>query len=234
MTDARFTGFLLCSLLLHGVVWLAWPNAASHHEAVLTDGATLQLSLRSSSGDVARRGAALPTLRDEFEAMASEAGRGIPPGLEPEVAPSMSDEVPAPVFAHQKRMMPFPFEGGDGEGDDPAKRAPVSVPSTTESGTLGAAEVRARLGEAVATYFYYPSLARRRGWEGEVIVGVRVESDGRLSTIDVIASSGYRVLDNAAVESLKRMARLSESAGLPTAGIEVRLPVRFQLIDTPA
>ncbi len=233
LTDARFIGFLLCSLLLHGLAWLAWPNASSLHESVLTDGATLQLSLQSSSRDAAQRSALSPSLSDEPGAMVDEAGTGRPEP-EPEVTPALREQVPAPVFAHQERMMPSPVEGGNGDGIDSAIRAPVSAPSSTETGALGAAEVRARLGEAVATYFYYPPLARRRGWEGEVIVGIRVESDGRLSAIEIIASSGYRVLDNAAVESLKRMARLSESAGLPQAGIEVRLPVRYQLVDSPA
>lgn len=95
-------------------------------------------------------------------------------------------------------------------------------------------EVRARLGEAVATHFYYPPLARRNGWEGEVLVDVRVEGDGRLSAIDVVGSSGYRVLDAAAVESLRRMARLSETAGLPEAGVVVTLSVRYMLVDGPA
>lgn len=47
----------------------------------------------------------------------------------------------------------------------------------------------------------YPPLARRRGWEGTVLVGVRVTTDGRAGEVWVKQSSGHTVLDEAAVNA---------------------------------
>ena len=46
----------------------------------------------------------------------------------------------------------------------------------------------------------YPSLARRRGWEGDVLLRVRVGADGRPREVVVERSSGRRMLDQAASE----------------------------------
>jgi len=47
----------------------------------------------------------------------------------------------------------------------------------------------------------YPPLARRRGWEGTVLVGVRVTTAGRAGEVWVKQSSGHTVLDEAAVKA---------------------------------
>lgn len=90
-----------------------------------------------------------------------------------------------------------------------------------------------RLHDAAATYFYYPPLARRHGWEGEVRLALHVAHDGRLSDIRVLSSSGHRVLDRAAIDCLTRVARLPDATGVPPSGMETVLPVVYRLIDTP-
>ena len=106
--------------------------------------------------------------------------------------------------------------------------------SASKAADAAAGDIVARLHEAVETHFYYPPLARRHGWEGEVRVALRVERDGRLSAIRVLSSSGHRVLDSAAVDTLMRLARLPGTEGLPPAGMETVLPVRYRLLDAPA
>jgi protein TonB len=46
----------------------------------------------------------------------------------------------------------------------------------------------------------YPPLARRRGWEGDVLLRVRVAADGRPREVVVERSSGRSLLDRAASE----------------------------------
>jgi len=50
----------------------------------------------------------------------------------------------------------------------------------------------------------YPMLAKRRGWEGKVLLEVEVRSDGTPGTIKVARSSGREVLDNAALKAVGR------------------------------
>jgi TonB family protein len=46
------------------------------------------------------------------------------------------------------------------------------------------------------TRFHYPAMARQRGWEGKVIVGLDVNKAGYIHNVNVKHSSGYSVLDN--------------------------------------
>ena len=48
----------------------------------------------------------------------------------------------------------------------------------------------------------YPEVAQRNGEEGTVVLDVQVRPSGRAETAQVVGSSGYRDLDNAAVETV--------------------------------
>ncbi|HEY8391733.1 MAG TPA: energy transducer TonB [Capillibacterium sp.] len=73
----------------------------------------------------------------------------------------------------------FPAEGEDGAG--PA--APVKVYHTDP---------------------VYPLLARRRGWEGTVYLVLLLDPEGTVLTVELTKSSGYAVLDEAAMEAVKQ------------------------------
>jgi len=79
----------------------------------------------------------------------------------------------------------------------------------------------------------YPRIAIRNAWEGRVSLGVRVMSDGQLTDIHVVNSSGYRILDNAALDSITRVANLPEARiWLDGRSIDVVLPVIYKLTDS--
>lgn len=93
-------------------------------------------------------------------------------------------------------------------------------------------KTRSALLEALLPQFDYPPLARRRGWQGRVDVGLHVAADGDLTRIRLVESSGHALLDRAAVRNV------SELRGIPRAaqwlegnGMDVVLPVRYQLTD---
>lgn len=102
----------------------------------------------------------------------------------------------------------------------------AAAPATYTSG-----QVLASLAEAFAAHFHYPPLARRKGWEGAVTLALRVEIDGRLTGIHVVGSSGYRVLDNAAVASLLRARALPLPGGALGGSLDMVLPVHYRLLD---
>lgn len=94
------------------------------------------------------------------------------------------------------------------------------------------AYLRSRLLANLANHFYYPALARRNGWEGTVLLGLRVEADGQLDKIRLERSSGYAVLDNSALNSLKRIGQLAEArAWLEGHSVDMQLPVIYRLIE---
>jgi TonB family protein len=47
---------------------------------------------------------------------------------------------------------------------------------------------------------YYPPAAQRLGYQGDVLVGMLVEVDGSTHDVTVLESSGYRLLDVAALQ----------------------------------
>lgn len=77
----------------------------------------------------------------------------------------------------------------------------------------------------------YPWLARRRGWEGTVVVGARVEQDGLPSSVEVQESSGYKILDDAAVAAIRQWRFKPAQSGRLTFRSTITIPVRFQLVE---
>lgn len=107
-----------------------------------------------------------------------------------------------------------------------AGRTLVSQPTPT------ADQVRARLVADLDKFFRYPAIARNHAWEGQVVLAVTVETDGRLSGIHIIRSSGNAVLDRHAVESLGRVQNLQIASGwkLPAA-LPLEIPVKYILTN---
>jgi periplasmic protein TonB len=75
----------------------------------------------------------------------------------------------------------------------------------------------------------YPALAIQKGYEGTVLLRVRIAADGRVADVQIVQSSGYTILDDAALESVRtRRGRPAYSAGLPIEKTAL-FPVVFQL-----
>ena len=74
-------------------------------------------------------------------------------------------------------------------------------------------------------------IARARGWQGSVDVGLLVLADGTVDAASLRRSSGYGVLDEAAI-AVARQSRFSPPAaqGLPTP-LHGRIEYRFELSD---
>jgi protein TonB len=75
----------------------------------------------------------------------------------------------------------------------------------------------------------YPETARRAGWEGRVTVRVEVSADGVPTTVTLGKSSGYGVLDQAALRAVKSWRFQPRTiGGVAMAGV-VEVPVHFAL-----
>jgi protein TonB len=75
----------------------------------------------------------------------------------------------------------------------------------------------------------YPRLARRRGYQGTTVLEVLVGVTGRVHDIRVLDSSGYEILDNAAVASVREWLFEPGMKGDQRVEMWVRVPVRFEL-----
>jgi len=75
----------------------------------------------------------------------------------------------------------------------------------------------------------YPLIARRRGFQGTVVLEVMVDRNGRVGDLRVFNSSGYKVLDSAAEESVREWIFKPAIKGNENIEMWVRVPVCFQL-----
>lgn len=75
----------------------------------------------------------------------------------------------------------------------------------------------------------YPALARRRGFQGNVVLEVLVGPVGNVIELHVLSSSGYPILDRAAKSSVKNWTFEPGTRGQEKVEMWVRVPIRFEL-----
>jgi len=88
------------------------------------------------------------------------------------------------------------------------------------------------LWKRVAELKRYPSTARLNGWEGKVIVRAVVRNDGHLAELTVRESSGYEVLDRAALDAVRLACPLKLKHHLfGKPHVVVHIPISYTLTN---
>lgn len=75
----------------------------------------------------------------------------------------------------------------------------------------------------------YPQIARKRGWEGTVVLRLTVNREGSVERVNTHKSSGFPDLDESAVEAVKTWRFSPAKDGEFPISATVDLPVRFDL-----
>ena len=75
----------------------------------------------------------------------------------------------------------------------------------------------------------YPAAARRRGMQGVVLLKVNVNNKGNVEKLDVLQSSGYKVLDLSAVNSVKHWKFIPAKIGEDSVSSVIEIPIKFSL-----
>ena len=75
----------------------------------------------------------------------------------------------------------------------------------------------------------YPALARRRGWQGTVVLAIMVLTDGSAGQVAVHKSSGHTLLDNSALKTIKTWRFLPGMKNGAPIAMEVQVMVHFEL-----
>ncbi len=106
--------------------------------------------------------------------------------------------------------------------------------AATSTAKPRAAAVYARIRGQLQHHFHYPQLAKRYGWQGRVLLDFTVSNLGRLNNIRIRQSSGYDILDHAAVDALSRVVIADAGKELLRAAAKhgrMSLPVVYRLIN---
>ncbi len=114
---------------------------------------------------------------------------------------------------------------GDWVNNDPAVDEPAGEEMDALRG-LFTGQVRQRIARARN----YPRIARRRGMEGQPVIDFTLDKRGRLTKVDLAQTSGYRLLDRAALEAVHNGAPYPEiPAPLKIDSFQFKLPISFVL-----
>lgn len=114
----------------------------------------------------------------------------------------------------------------------PSQRQPVvQTQAAVASESAPAVEAGVRTGPSFAgnRLPHYPPLAKARRWEGVVMLRIAIDRDGRVRRVEVARSSGYEILDAAAVAAVRTWRGIPATVGGTSIASDETLPVRFRL-----
>ena len=77
----------------------------------------------------------------------------------------------------------------------------------------------------------YPLIARKKGWEGRVVLQTDVDKEGNVKFVRILESSGFKVLDDISIETLKTWKFKPAKLGNKFVDDIVDIPVKFVLTN---
>ena len=233
LATRRLRFAIVTSLLVH--LLILWPAGVRMPTKDMP--APLQATLRTSPqppGELAPPEP--PRAAPPARTLATPRPRPESQALERPNAPSVPQTLAAPAEA-----VPKPSSASDAT---PVATAPPSAPAAVASASLvteatasgeavdGLRSYRLALATQARRFKRYPAQAMASGWAGTADIRVEVGSDGRPRAATLVRSSGYEVLDRAALTMIDAgalRARVPES--LRGRAFVVVLPVVFNLDD---
>jgi protein TonB len=158
----------------------------------------------------------------------------IEPEPEPEPEPVTAVEIPFETTTITPSAEPVtaPSVTADARGHEPEPQPQTDIDDAGEAGA--STESIVPTFDRAPAYTYnpkprYPRAARRHGQEGTVMLLVEVLANGRVGEIEIEESSGYELLDNAAVTAVRRWRFVPAKKGSLSVSARVRIPVEFNL-----
>jgi protein TonB len=218
-------------LISHNIKWFLGLSVAVHAAALLAlaqpensigaSGRTLLLSVSDRSGESVSQPPA--ATENEMEVVADA------PVLQPQATlPVITDTAPAKQRpADQPVAQAQPETAVENRSD---KSQSMQASSTTISREQQKQHLRASVMAFITGQLNYPAIARHKGWQGVVKLQLLIESDGHISDLHIEQTSGYALLDKAALSSLQ-LAHVPDAAQwLDGKAVSIVVPVEYRLV----
>jgi len=77
----------------------------------------------------------------------------------------------------------------------------------------------------------YPIIARKKGWQGRLLLAVHIDKNGNVLNVHVKETSGFEVLDKVSIETVSDWKFLPARFGDSKVEDYLNIPVSFKLID---
>ncbi len=112
----------------------------------------------------------------------------------------------------------------------PPPAPPKKIEPTEEDLSAALGQYGSTLGRAIAKHKSYPKIAAMRGWQGECLLDLKIDSSGNVLSADVKETSGYEALDNQALEMVRKAAPFpTPPEALRGRHFNITVPVSFKL-----
>jgi protein TonB len=218
-------------LISHNIKWFLGLSVAVHAAALVAlaqpensigaSGRTLLVSVRDRSGETVSQPPA--ATENEMEVVADA------PVLQPQATlPAITDTAPAKQRpAEQAVAQARPETAVETRTD---KSQAIQAASTSISREQQKQHLHASVMAFITGQLNYPAIARRKGWQGVVKLELLIESDGHISDLHIEQTSGYALLDKAALDSLQ-LAHVPDAAQwLDGKAVSIIVPVEYRLV----
>lgn len=166
----------------------------------------------------------------------------------PTPAPTPPEKKPPPIKPQPKpvpkKMPPVVQKAPDFAPAEPAAESrPVMQTTASQSSTAtgSKASTTPQVEEYTEANFRanyahnpkpdYPSIAKSRNWQGKVMLRVKVSAEGLSDAVEVEHSSGHDILDESAVEAVKKWRFIPAKRGETPVASSVLVPIIFSLRD---
>lgn len=154
----------------------------------------------------------------------------VTPPLTPPATPSVSD---AAATAADTVMPAAPVAAAPAEAAVAAAPAAVApAPSGAQPQAAQQARWEGLLEAALREHKHYPLVARRMGQQGRVTVEAHFSAEGELLRGVVASSSGFKALDEAALQLVRRAADLVRASHQPGHGARLRIPIAYEFDES--
>ncbi|MCX7189683.1 MAG: energy transducer TonB [Methylotenera sp.] len=213
---------LICSILLHTLLTLVIPKF-KFDQANKPDMLVVELSKQPDPPPVALpEPAKVEPIKPKIVSK---------PIIKPILLPTETKNEPTPpppteviAIASKPEAPPSPVPPAPIVPHDPPQ--PIAPPDTSAARD----SYGNTLWGAIGKHKQYPRIAQMRGWQGEAIVELQLDGNGKLKSKKIIQSSGYDALDKQALDMVeKAMPFPAPPEVLRGGSFSIKVPIPFKL-----
>lgn len=220
--EINFLETILLSLLLHASLFIIIPRM-NLNEIVIPEMMNVEINLTRPQMPEEKeeiKKVEPPKEKVQPEVKKPEPIKDIKPKVEesPSELKEKVEEVIEPIPENTVKNIPEPLK--EKQASQPSPEA-VKVASDSYTGQLT---------RAIAKQKKYPKIAQMRQWQGEVVLNVEIDPNGNLVKTDILEKSRYKILDEEAINMVKRAAPFPKPPEeLQSRNFTVLVPISFKL-----
>lgn len=150
----------------------------------------------------------------------------VPKPVEKKIIPIIKKDAENPIPSQQK-----PTKEAETKPEEKKEATPTQANSDVKNaGEAALNDFSNILARHIAKFKMYPKIAQMRGWQGELVLEVKLSGDGTLISSKIVRGSGFDVLDAEGLDMVKRASPFP----LPPEILEgksfsILVPIRFKL-----